>query len=68
MSKPPSLLKAELFVWKLVWELAENPGMDLIGGIKDTVESVSTLTIDASKEELEWFAIRKWYPLLYCMC
>ena len=68
MSKPPSLLKAELRIWKLIWELVENPGMDLIGGIKDTVESISTLTIDASKEELEWFAICKLYPPLQCMC
>lgn len=67
MSKPPSLLKAERCIWQLVWELGENPGMDLIDGIKTAIESISALTIDASKEELEWFAMRKLYQSFQCM-
>jgi hypothetical protein len=65
MSKPPSLLKAEHYVWQLVWALSENPGMDLKQEIKSTVKMISPITLQASKEELDWFTIRKLHLSFY---
>ena len=55
MSKPPSLIKVEHAIWQLVWELSENPTMDLLQGIKNMINIITPITLNAAKEELEWF-------------
>lgn len=54
-SKPNCLLQAEKKIWKLVWAASEDPGFDLLAGIKDTIADILPFRINAGRQELEWF-------------